>query len=160
MDTKARQVKDYLVKEGLQPQFFPQATLNSVDAANAIGCSLGEIAKSILMVVGTQAVLVVSSGDSKVKSGRLKQATGLTGKVRLPDASEVLHHTGYLPGCVCPFLLPKGLNVFVDTSLQRFNLVYPAAATGNSLVAVSFSRLVKMSSGKIVEVCDIKDALE
>lgn len=160
MDTKARQVMDYLVKEGLQPQYFSQATLNSADAARAIGCSLGEIAKSILMMVGTQSVLVVSSGDSKVKSGRLKQATGLTGKVRLPDASEVLHYTGYLPGCVCPFLLPKGLNVFVDTSLQRFNVVYPAAATGNSLVAISFPGLVQMSGGKIVEVCDIKDALE
>ena len=101
--------------------------------------------------------MVVTSGDSKVKSGRLKQASGLTGKVRLPDADEVLRYAGFEPGGVSPFLLPEDLPVFLDKSLQRFDIVYPAAATSSSGVAVTFSRLEELSGGQVVDVCDIQN---
>lgn len=155
MDSRALEVQAYLEQEGLKPLNFDQPTPTSAAAAEAIGCSVGEIAKSILMLVGKQAVMVVASGDSKVKSSRLKQATGLTGKVRLPDADEVLRHTGFKPGGVSPFLLPEELPVFIDRSLQRFDIVYPAAATSSSGVAMSFVKLEELSAGVVVDVCEI-----
>ncbi|MDH4008290.1 MAG: hypothetical protein OEU35_09530, partial [Desulfuromonadales bacterium] len=84
------------------------------------------------------------------------QAAGLTGKVKLPDADEVERYTGYATGGVSPFLLPEGLPVFLDQSLQRFELIYPAAGTDSSAVALSFSLLEELSGGKIVDVCDIQ----
>ncbi|NIN34937.1 MAG: YbaK/EbsC family protein [Gammaproteobacteria bacterium] len=160
MDLRAQQVQDYLEREGLEPLNFDQPTPTSVAAAEAIGCHVGEIAKSILMLIGQQPIMVITSGDTRVKSGRLKEATGLTGKVRLPAADEVQNYTGYKPGGVSPFLLPDNLPVLLDKSLQRFAVVYPAAATDSSGVALTFARLEELCSGKIVDVCDIHELKE
>ena len=65
-------------------------------------------------LVGGKPVLVVASGDVRVKSGLLKQATGWSGQVRLPAPEEVVRYTGYPPGAVSPFLLPQGLPVLLD----------------------------------------------
>lgn len=157
MDSKAKQIQAYLTRKGLAPQNFAQPTPTSATAAVAVGCSVGEIAKSILLLVGKQPVIVITSGDTKVKSGRLKKAAGLSGKVTLPGAEEVKQYTGYAPGAVCPFLLPEDLPVLLDQSLQRFELIYPAAATDSSAVALTFSRLEELSGGRVVDVCDIED---
>jgi len=157
MDLRAKQVQAYLSRQGLVPQNFTVKTPTSAAAAAVVGCSVGEIAKSILLLVGKQPVIVLTSGDTKIKSGRLKQAAGLSGKVTLPDADKVERYTGYAPGGVSPFLLPEELPVFLDQSLQRFELIYPAAATDRSAVALSFSLLEELSGGKIVDVCDIQE---
>ena len=157
MDLKAKQVQAYLIRQGLAPQNFACPTPTSATAAAAVGCSVGEIAKSILMLVGKQPVIVVTSGDTRVKSSRLKKAAGLNGKVTLPGADDVKNYTGYAPGAVCPFLLPERLPVLLDQSLQRFEMIYPAAATGSSAVALTFSRLKELCGGRIVDVCDIED---
>jgi len=156
MDLRAKQVQAYLSQQGLVPKNFTSPTPTSDRAAAAVGCGVGEIAKSICLMVGNQPVVVITSGDTKVKSGRLKKAAGLTGKVTLPDADEVERFTGYAPGGVSPFLLPEDLPVFLDQSLRRFELIYPAAATDSSAVALSFSQLEELSGGKIVDVCDIQ----
>ena len=157
MELKAKQVQTNLSRQGLRPQNFACPTPTSATAAAAVGCSVGEIAKSILMLVGGQPVIVITSGDTRVKSGRLKQATGLTGKVTLPGTEEVKKYTGYAPGAVCPFLLPEQLPVLLDQSLQRFALIYPAAATQSSAVALTVSRLAELCGGRLVDVCDIED---
>lgn len=157
MDLRAKQVQAYLSRHGLVPRNFTCPTPTSATAAAAVGCSVGEIAKSILLLVGKQPVIVITSGDTKVKSSRLKKVAGLTGKVTLPDAKEVKQYTGYPPGGVSPFLLPEDLPVFLDQSLQRFQLVYPAAATDRSAVALTFSQLGELCGGTIVDVCDIQE---
>lgn len=160
MDVRAKRVQAYLSRHGLVPQNFTSPTPTSATAAAAVGCGVGAIAKSILLLVGNQPVIVITSGDTKVKSGRLKKAAGLSGKVTFPNAAEVKQYTGYAPGGVCPFLLPEDLPVFLDRSLLRFELIYPAAATDSSAVALTFSQLMKLSDGKIVDVCDIQQASE
>jgi prolyl-tRNA editing enzyme YbaK/EbsC (Cys-tRNA(Pro) deacylase) len=157
MDSRATEVQAFLTNNDLAPLNFEQPTPTSAAAAEAIGCSVGEIAKSILMLVGRQPVMVVTSGDTKVVSSRLKQAVNMTGKVRLPHAEQVFEFTGYKPGGVSPFLLPAGLPVLIDKSLQRFNVVYPAAATNSSGVAMTFARLQELCGGQLVEVCDIQN---
>jgi prolyl-tRNA editing enzyme YbaK/EbsC (Cys-tRNA(Pro) deacylase) len=157
MDAKALQVQAYLEQAGHRVRNFPRPTPTSSAAAEAVGCSVGEIAKSILLLVGRQPVLVVTSGDTRVKGGRLKQASGLSGKVTLPDHDEVVRCTGYAPGAVSPFVLPKELPVFLDHSLQRFSKIYPAAGTNSSAVGLSFSRLLELSGARIVDVSDIQE---
>ena len=160
MNTKAHQVQTYLEQEGHTVHNFSRQTSTSAAAAEAVGCAVGEIAKSILMLVGKQPVLVVTSGDTRVKSGRLKQASGLSGKVTLPDSDEVVRCTGYAPGAVSPFLLPKELPVFLDHSLQRFSTIYPAAGTSSSAVGLSFTRLVELCGARIVDVSDIHETTD
>lgn len=160
MNARAMQVQAYLSRNGLAPQNFDRPTPCSASAAAALGCSVGEIAKSILLLIGTQPVMVITSGDTRVKSSRLKKAAGLTGKVTFPAAAEVERYTGCPPGGVSPFLLPEELPVFLDQSLQRYERVYPAAATDSSAVAVTFSQLEELSGGKTVDVCDIREMID
>lgn len=148
------EVKNYLAARQVAVLEFDLATPCSVTAARAVGCSVAEIAKSILFMVGAEPVLVVTSGDMKVKSSLLKQALGRSGKVRLPEAEEVRQHTGYAPGGVCPFLLPARLPVLVDRSLRRFTTVYPAAGNDFSAVPLSVERLLELTGGREVTVCE------
>jgi prolyl-tRNA editing enzyme YbaK/EbsC (Cys-tRNA(Pro) deacylase) len=156
-DLRAQEVQRYLSREGLEPKNFTRQTQTSAAAAEVVGCTVGEIAKSILMLIGKQPVMIVTSGDTRVKSGRLKEATGLSGRVCLPVPDDVLYYTGYAPGAVSPFLLPDNLPVLLDNSLQRYEVVYPAAGSCSSAVSMSFSRLQDLCRGRIVDVCDIQE---
>jgi prolyl-tRNA editing enzyme YbaK/EbsC (Cys-tRNA(Pro) deacylase) len=160
IDSRADEVRNYLAGEGHEVREFPRPTPSSRAAAEAIGCTVAQIAKSILMLVGQQPVLVITSGDTRVKSSRLKQATGLKGQVRLPAPDEVIRYTGYAPGAVSPFLLPDNLPVLIDDSLKRFKVVYPAAGSCNSAVALDFTGLKTLSKGQVAAVCDIQKPSE
>ena len=150
-------VKRALREHGVTVLEFEEPTPDSRAAAKAVGCSVGEIAKSILLFVGRVPLMVVTSGDVKVKNSKLRKATGLAGKIRLPDAEEVLRHTGYAPGGVCPFLLPAALRVLVDTSMRRFSRVFAAAGNAHSAVPILFDQLLDITGGEEVDVCEIPE---
>jgi len=150
------QVRVFLAGHGVEVLEFPDPTPTAATAARAVGCSVGEIAKTVLFLVGGAPVAVVTSGDRKVSGSKLKKAVGLTGKVRLPTAEEVRTHTGYVPGGVCPFLLPEALPVVVDSSLRRFPVVYPAAGSDHSGVPIAVERLLALSGG---QESDVSEAL-
>lgn len=147
------EVKAFLAAQGVFVLEFEDETPTAEAAARAVGCSVGEIAKTILLHVGKKPVAVVTSGDLRVRGTKLKEATGLAGKVRLPTADEVERLTGYPPGGVCPFLLPSGLRIIVDSSLRRFPVIYPAAGNDHSAVPVSVDRLLKITGGAEADVC-------
>jgi len=151
-------VQTHLTPLGLEVLRFAEHTPTAGMAAAAVGCSVAEIAKSILVLVGGQPVLVVTCGDRKIKSSKLKKAAGLSGKVTFPGPDEVFRYTGYAPGGVCPFLLPAELPVLLDSSLQRFALIYPAAGDDHSAVAVAAERLAELCKGRLVEVCDAAES--
>ena len=148
-----RQVKDYLAAQSIDVWEYPEGTATAAAAAAAVGCSVAEIAKTILFLIGGRPVAVVTCGDVKVNSSRLKQAAGFAGKVKLPRADEVESHTGYAPGGVCPFLLPAGLPVLLDVSMQRFSVVYAAAGSSYSAVPVTVAQLERLTGGKLADLC-------
>lgn len=148
------EVKAYLSEYQIEVREYRQPTPTCETAAAAVGCTPAEIAKTLLFLVGGNPVVVVTCGDMKVKSSLLKKASGFSGKVKLPQAEEVLQHTGYAPGGVCPFLLSVQLPVLLDVSMQRFPQVYAAAGNGFSAVAVTFLQLEKLTGGSPVEVCE------
>lgn len=148
-------VKAFLSLHGVPVFEFETPTPTAETAAKAVGCSVGEIAKTVLFAVGLAPVAVVTSGDRKVRGSRLKQAAGLSGKVRLPTPDEVERHTGYSPGGVCPFLLPEGMRVVVDESLRRFPVVYAAAGNDHSAVPIAVDRLLEITGATEVDACEV-----
>jgi len=148
------EVKSFLASQDIEVLEFEEPTPTSEAAARAVGCSVGEIAKTILFIVGTKPIVVVTRGDLKIKGSRLKQAAELKGKVRLPQAAEVVEYTGYQPGGVCPFLLPGDLTVLIDSSMRRFPKVYAAAGNAHSAVPISVDQLLEITGGEEVEVCE------
>lgn len=147
------EVSAYLAVHQIEVWEYQQPTPTAAAAAAAVGCSVAEIAKTLLFLVGGQPVVVVTCGDMKVKSSLLKQASGFSGKVKFPQADEVLSHTGYAPGGVCPFLFPAELPVLLDVSLQRFEQVYAAAGNDFSAVPIRFVQLEELTGGLPVNVC-------
>ncbi len=147
-------VKKYLATHDIEVWEYIEPTATAAAAAAAVGCSVAEIAKTLLFLIGESPLIVVTCGDMKVKGSRLKQASGLAGKVKLPQFGEVLTHTGYAPGGVCPFLLPAELPVLLDTSLQRFPVVYAAAGNSHTAVPVTVSQLKKLTGGELADLCD------
>ncbi len=147
-------IKDYLSGHGIDVLEYEQETATAATAAQAVGCSVAEIAKTLLFIVGGTAVAVVTCGDMKVKSSRLKQAFQLSGKVKLPQADDVYDHTGYMPGGVCPFMLPETLPIVLDQSLSRFPLTYAAAGNNHSAVPISVTQLQSLTGAELADVCD------
>jgi len=148
------EVKSYLAEHQIEVWEYQQPTPTCETAAAAVGCTPAEIAKTLLFLVGGQPAVVVTCGDMKVKSSLLKKAAGLTGKVKLPQAEQVLQHTGYAPGGVCPFLLSTELPILLDSSMQRFPQVYAAAGNDYSAVPITFPQLEELTGGRPVEVCE------
>lgn len=147
-------VKAYLAEYDIEVWEYQQPTPTCETAAAAVGCTPAEIAKTLLFLVGGQPVAVVTCGDMKVKSSLLKKASGFSGKVKLPQAEDVLRYTGYAPGGVCPFMLATDLPVLLDVSMRRFPQVYAAAGNDYSAVPVTFSQLEELTCGSSVEVCE------
>jgi prolyl-tRNA editing enzyme YbaK/EbsC (Cys-tRNA(Pro) deacylase) len=146
-------IREFLAQRSIEVWEFAVPTPSAETAAGAVGCSVAEIAKSLLFMVGETPVVVVTSGDMKVKTSQLRRALGAKGRVRFTSPAEVKDLTGYDPGGVCPFLLPQGLRVVIDRSLRRFPRVYAAAGNDHSAVAITCEELLEITGGSEVEVC-------
>ena len=97
-------------------------------------------------------MLVVMAGDAKVDNQKFKARFGM--KARMLSHKEALAHTGHAVGGVCPFALPEGVPVYLDVSMQRFDVVYPAAGSGNSAVPMTCQELEQCAKAAAwVDVC-------
>lgn len=140
---------------GLKIINTPENTATAELAAAALGTEVGQIAKSLLFRISNdEYVMVITAGDVKVKSGKLKAVVG--SKPRMASADEVQAVTGYSIGGVCPFDLPAQSNVkiLLDKSLDRFPIVYAAAGSDHSAVGVTLNQLKQITGGTIVDVTE------
>lgn len=152
--TPIEKVKSYLEQLPVKLEVieFQADTHTSELAAKALGVEAAQIAKSLLFVGKgeAQAALVVTCGDMKVDQKKLKQQLGY--KVKFATPEQVMDITGFTPGGVCPFALKKTIPIFLDTSMQRFPVVYAAAGNAHSAVPVTVEQLVQVTGG---QVCDL-----
>lgn len=150
----ADRVRAYLAEHGLAEGIitFGESTKTAQMAADAVGCELGQIVKS-LVAVGEDggAVVALVAGDMRGDLASIAAATGMSG-VRMANAEEVRASTGYAIGGVSPFDLPQGLPVLVDESLWRFAKVYSAAGTPNSVVGLTLDELLAASGGRMAHI--------
>jgi Cys-tRNA(Pro) deacylase len=116
---------------------FEQPTRTSAEAATAIGCSVAEIAKSIVFRGEDtgQAIVVIASGDNRVNELKVAQSVG-EALVRA-DADFVRAITGYAIGGVAPIGHVQSVKLLLDEDLQRFETVWAAAGTPFSVFAVT-----------------------
>jgi len=147
-------VRAFLTEHGLADGVveFEQSTKTAAMAAEAMGCELGQIVKSLVVIVdGESPVVALVAGDRR---GDLDAIAGeMAGrKARMADADTVREVTGYAIGGVSPFALPESLPVLVDDSLERFETVFPAAGTPSSMVRMPASMLVSVSRGRVARI--------
>ena len=131
---------------------FDTSTKNSALAAEALGCSVAEIAKSVVFNAGG-AVVVVLSGDKRVDTKKLSALVG--GRVAVATPEEVRAMTGYPIGGVPPFPHLDGVRVLCDSSLLRFAKVWAAGGAPNVVFKVSPRDLVANVDGTTVDVAEV-----
>jgi prolyl-tRNA editing enzyme YbaK/EbsC (Cys-tRNA(Pro) deacylase) len=125
---------------------FPSTTRTAQDAAREIGCTVGEIVKSLVFLADGAPVVVLCSGADRVDEARLKDALGAS-VVRRATADEAKTATGYAIGGVPPFGHAAELRVIVDEGLFAFATVWAAAGLPDTVFPMAPADLARLSTG-------------
>lgn len=135
---------------GLEVRRFPEGTRTAEDAARAIGCSLGQIVKSLVFAAGGRPVMALVSGSNRLDTGRLEALAG--GRVAKLDAAAARAATGYSIGGVPPFGHATAMPVFIDRALLGYPVVWAAAGRPDSVFAIDPATLVELSGGRVADL--------
>ena len=132
-----------------------QSTATVADAAATLGVGPERIAKTLTVRAGGETFLLVTSGQARLSNAKCKAEFGA--RPRMLDAEETLALTGHPVGGVCPFGLAAALPVYLDVSLKDFDLVYPAAGSRTSSVALTPERLFALVGSRWVDLCTLPE---
>ena len=146
--------KEYLKGYGLENNIMEINTSSATveEAAKALNCEEKEIAKTLSFLVNDEPILIVVAGDKKIDNPKYKAEFNT--KAKMIPFDEVEGYTGHKPGGVCPFGIKENVKVYLDDSLKRFNVIYPACGSSNSAVKLTIEELEKVSNyEKWIDVC-------
>lgn len=133
--------RDHLRNRGLEDHIleFDVSSATVELAAAAVGCEPQRIAKTLSFYVGDRVALILFAGDARVNNQKFKGVFHTKAKMlRASDAEELIGHG---VGGVCPFGVNEGCDVYLDESLRRFDVVYPAAGNSASAVRLTLDEL-------------------
>jgi len=146
--------KAYLAKYGLEDRIIvtERSSATVAEAAEAIGCAEEMIAKTLSFLQGEKPVLILADGVARIDNRKYKDRFGC--KARMIPADLVEPLVGHDIGGVCPFGVNDGVTVFLDESLRKHEIVYPAVGTDHSGVKLTISELEQCCDGaEWVDIC-------
>ncbi len=120
-------------------------------AAQQIGCTEPEIAKTLSFIVEEKPVIVVMAGDGRVNSSKFKAQFHT--KPHMIPRDQVEDLIGFQPGGVCPFGVPEGIPIWLDISMKRFEYVHPAG--GNEFTSVKLTPEELEKASDAIGWCDV-----
>ena len=137
--------KAYLEKYGLADRIIvtEHSSATVVEAAEAIGCEAAMIAKTLSFLQGDKPVLILADGVARIDNRKYKDRFGCKAKMIPAELVEPL--VGHDIGGVCPFGVNAGVTVYLDESLRKHEIVYPAVGTDHSGVKLTIPELEKCS---------------
>ncbi len=147
-------VKAYFASVGLADRIkeFEVSSATVALAAEALHCEPARIAKTLSFADGEGALLIVAAGDAKVDNPKFKARFAMKARMLTPE--DAVRLIGHAVGGVCPFAVNEGVKVYLDESLKRFDVVYPAAGSSNSGIGLSIPELEEHSRfDSWVDVC-------
>lgn len=147
-------VRNYFRKFNIEEKIleFEQSSATVDLAAMALNVEPDRIAKTLSFKNDEGAILLVTSGKSRVDNKKFKSEFGY--KAKMLTADEVINFTGHQIGGVCPFGLKNSLKVYLDTSLKKYDTVYPACGSGNSAIELTCLELEEYSGCyRWIDVC-------
>ena len=112
-------------------------------AAEALGVEPGMIAKTMSFLVDGEPILILTEGMARVDNRKYKDQFHV--KAKMIPFDEVEGYIGHAPGGVCPFGIKDGVRVYLDESLKRFEIVYPAAGNDHSAVKLTIVELEEVA---------------
>jgi len=128
-----------------------QSARTALEAAEALGCEVGQIVKSLVFAdAGDAPLLVLAAGDVRVDEQRVGTLHG--SPVSLGNAAFVRAHAGYAIGGVPPFGHTQALPTLIDGSLRRWETVWAASGTPHHVFSLAFEDLVRVSGGRLADI--------
>ena len=125
----------------------------ALEAASSLGCEVGAIVKSLLFKTENSYTLCLVAGDKRASLNRIKKALKIK-DASMASAEDVKNITGYTIGGVSPVGHLKKIEVLIDKSLSRFNLLFAAAGHPNCVFKIDFTKLQKITNGHIEEITE------
>lgn len=154
LSESAQKVQDALNRHGVSCEVveLPGSTRTAQEAAQAVGCRVEQIAKSLVFQGKTtrRPVLVVASGANRVNEKKLRDL--LSEPVRKADADFVREHTGFAIGGIPPAGLSEPMEIFIDEDLFKCEEIWAAAGTPHAVFKLTAADLVKITQGKVVTI--------
>ena len=151
-------VKDFFAAMGRENEVLEfEVSSATVELASiALGVQPGMIAKTLSFGDNNEGcMLIVAAGDAKIDNRKFKDTFGF--KAKMLSHEDALRFTGHAVGGVCPFALPESVKVYCDSSLWRFDYVYPACGSSNSAIKLTPDELVELSGGEKCDVCKLPE---
>lgn len=154
LSSSARKVQQVLESLGMSLKVIdmPDSTRTAQEAAQAVGCQVGQIVKSLVFRTkrSRRPVLVVASGQNRVNE---KKSEALLGEpLGKADADFVRETTGFAIGGVPPVGHLQPIETFMDQDLLQYESIWAAAGTPKSVFCLTPADLVKMTNGKVVDI--------
>lgn len=132
---------------------FPEGTKTAVDAAEAVGCDVAQIASGIVLSAGGELVVVITSGANRVSEAKLAELVGVEeSEVAMADADEIKERLGWSIGGVPPFCHDADVPVFMDEMLTGFHEVWAAAGTPEAVFPIPPDELRELSGAQVVDI--------
>ena len=139
-------VAHYLLAAGAEARLeeFPEGTPTAQDAASAVGCKLSQIVKSIVLQCDGRPVVVLVPGDRRADARKVAAAMGAA-RARVARPAEVEAATGFPPGAVAPFPLPRVGRVLIDRTLLAHDEVWVGAGSPRHMAGLTPGELVRLA---------------
>jgi len=154
LSSSAKKVQEVLKVLGLELQVveLQETTRTSADAARAVGCEVGQIAKSLVFrgQRTQRPILVIASGSNRVNEKRVGEL--ISEPLGKADADFVRQKTGFVIGGVPPVGHAEKLEVFIDEDLLQYGEIWAAAGTPNAVFRLTPSDLVRMTEGRVIGI--------
>jgi prolyl-tRNA editing enzyme YbaK/EbsC (Cys-tRNA(Pro) deacylase) len=154
LKASTKRVQDFLTERGkdFEIKHMPDSTRTAVEAAEAIGCSVSQIAKSLIFRddLSDDAILIVASGTNMVCLDKVEEATGL--KLGKADANFVRDKVGFAIGGVSPVGHTSEVVTLLDIDLQQYDEIWAAAGTPHAVFKLSPLDLDELTKGKWLDV--------
>ena len=146
--------KKYLAEKGyLDRVIEPDVSTATVElAAAAIGVEPGRICKSLSFIIDDRPILILAEGMARVDNKKYKEKNEK--KAKMIPREEVEGYIGHEAGGVCPFGVNENVEIYLDESLKKWDVVYPAAGNANSAVRLALDELQDLVNAREwVDVC-------
>lgn len=137
----------------VEPTVYPGGTKTAADAADAIGCDVAAIMKSLVFMADDLPVVVLMSGDLRVDLAKVSQELG-GARMRRASLDEVRDHTGYAAGGTPPIAHTGDTTVLADVSLRRYEEIWAAAGTPTTVFPANREQLVQLAGARWVDVAE------
>ena len=146
-------VAEFLRAAGAEARIeeFRAGTPTAEAAAQAVGCGLAQIVKSLVLVCDEAPVVALVPGDRRGDTAKVARLTGAS-RARVAHAAEVVELTGFEPGAVAPFPLPQITRVLLERTLLAHPLVWVGGGSPRHLVGLAPAELLRLARAEPVDV--------